>query len=301
MFADKGEHKYMMLSKDPKVLEVVGEIDKRITARVKDLLETKHLYQSVTVEYADLLEGLPDDAGVGLSQALQKAVLTAVNGDWAPIDRADHRPPLDDGDGPPGIRFETPDVKLFCSICKRVEAFNSVSSEDFSCRGYPQISFEQSRGAVQVFALSFQCQSCKSVPEVFLVRRHGLKLTQSGRSPIEHVEVHPAVPKSLHKWFCSAIVAYQSGQTLAGIFLLRTLIEQWVREITQQPDLQADRVLEAYMGLLPPDFKARFPSLSSLYGDLSDDLHRAIGSSVLFESAKTDIIKHSEARRVFNL
>ncbi|MCK4392247.1 hypothetical protein KAX17_05025 [Candidatus Bipolaricaulota bacterium] len=289
-----------MLSKDPKVLELVDEIDKRITASVKHLLETKHLYQSTTVEYADLLEDLPDDAGVGLSQGLQKAVLSAVNGDWAPIDRADHRPLLGDGP-PPGIRFETPDVKLFCSICKRVEAFNSVSSEDFSCRGHPRTSFEQSREAVQVFALSFQCQSCKSVPEVFLVRRHGLKLTQSGRSPIEHVEVHPAVPKSLHKWFRSAIVAYQSGQTLAGIFLLRTLIEQWVREITQQPDLQADRVLEAYMGLLPPDFKARFPSLSSLYGDLSDDLHRAIGSSVLFESAKADIIKHFEARRVFNL
>lgn len=287
-----------MLSEDTKVLELVGEIDKRITASVKHLLETKHLYQSVTVEYADLLEDLPD-TWAGFPQGLQKAVLSVVNGDWEPIDRADHRPPLDDG--PSGIRFETPDVKLFCSICKRVEAFNSVSSEDFSCRGHPRTSFEQSRGAVQVFALSFQCQSCKSVSEVFLVWRHGLKLTQSGRSPIEHVEVHPAVPKSLHKWFRSAIVAYQSGQTLAGIFLLRTLIEQWVREITQQPDLQADRVLEAYMDLLPPDFKARFPSLSSLYGNLSDDLHRAIGSSDLFESAEADIIKHFEARRVFDL
>jgi len=55
------------------------------------------------------------------------------------------------------------------------------------------------------------------------------------------------------------------------------------------------------MGLLSPDFKARFPSLSSLYGDLSDDLHRAIGSSDLFDSAKADIIKHFKARRLFNL
>jgi len=265
---------------------------------VKHLLETKHLYQSVTVEYADLLKDLPD-TWAGFPQGLQKAVLSVVNGDWEPIDRADHRPPL--GDGPTFIRFETPDVKLFCSICERVEAFNSVSSEDFSCRAHPQISFGQSKGAVQVFALSFQCQSCKGIPEVFLVRRQGLKLTQSGRSPIEYVEVHPAVPKSLHKWFRSAIVAYQSGQTLAGLFLLRTFIEQWVRENTKQPDSQADRVLEVYMGLLPPDFKARFPSLSSLYSDLSDDLHRAIGSPGLFDSAKADIIKHFEARRLFNL
>ena len=55
VFAEEGERKCTMLSEDTKVLELVGEIDKRITARVKHLLETKHLYQSVTVEYADLL------------------------------------------------------------------------------------------------------------------------------------------------------------------------------------------------------------------------------------------------------
>lgn len=300
MFAEEGERKCTMLSEDPKVLELIGEIDKRITASVKHLLETKHLYQSVTVEYADLLEDL-QDAQSGIAQYVRQAVISAANGDWATIDRADHRPPLDDG--PTGIQFETPDVKLFCSICKRVEAFNSVSSKDFSGRGYSRISDGTSTGTgvVQVFVFSFQCQSCKNVPEVFLVRRQGLKLTQSGRAPIEHVEVHPAIPRSLHRWVRGALVAYQSGQTLAGIFLLRTLIEQWVREITQQPDSQVDRVLEAYMGLLSPDFKARFPSLSSLYGDLSDDLHRAIGSSDLFDSAKADIIKHFEARRVFDL
>ena len=40
VFTEKGERKCTMLSEDPKVLELVDEIEKRITARVKHLLET---------------------------------------------------------------------------------------------------------------------------------------------------------------------------------------------------------------------------------------------------------------------
>jgi adenylate kinase len=74
-------------------------------------------------------------------------------------------------------------------------------------------------------ALSYQCQSCKGVPEVFLVRREHLKRTNAGRAPIEHVEVPKDIPKHVSRFFRGAIVAHQSGQTLAGIFLLQTLIE----------------------------------------------------------------------------
>jgi len=287
-----------MLSSDSEVLRIVCEIDKRITASVKQLLETKHLYQSVVVEYANMLEDLPD-TWAGIAQGLQDAVLSAVNGHWATIDRAYQAPLLHEG--PACIRFEIPDLKLFCSACKRIEAFNSISSEDFAGRGHSLIPDGTPTGVVQVFALSFQCQSCKGVPEVFLVRRDELKLTQSGRAPIEHTEVPAAIPKSLGKWFRGAIVAHQSGQTLAGVFLLRTLIEQWAKQATGQPDLQADEAIEAYMDLLPLDFKGRFPSLRTQYGDLSDDIHRAIGSTDLFDSAKFAIIEHFKARQLFKL
>jgi len=287
-----------MLSSDPIVLEIVSEIDKRITASVKQLLETRHLYQSVVVKYADILEDLPD-TGTGIEQRVQDAVLSAVDGHWATIDRADHRPLL--YEGPACIRFETPDLKLFCSTCKRIEAFNSISSEDFAGRGHSRIPDGTPTGVVQVFALSFQCQSCKGAPEVFLVRRHKLKLTQSGRAPMEHIEVPAAIPKSLGKWFRGAIVAHQSGQTLAGVFLLRTLIEQWAKQVTGKSDLQADKALNAYLDLLPSDFKDRFPSLRSQYSNLSDDIHGAIGSTDLFDSAKLLIIEHFEARKLLKL
>jgi hypothetical protein len=55
------------------------------------------------------------------------------------------------------------------------------------------------------------------------------------------------------------------------------------------------------MESLPKDFKAHFPSLRALYGDLSIDIHQAKGSPGLFERAKETIVEHFDARRLFRL
>ncbi len=196
-----------------------------------------------------------------------------------------------------------PDVKLFCTTCNRVEAFNAVSAEDFSGRGLSDDNKGHlvARQVVQIFAFSYLCQSCKEVPEVFLVRRQGSKLTNVGRSPIEHVDVPPDIPKHVMRFFGGAIVAHQSGQTLAGLFLLRTLLEQFARATTDSKATNADEVMEAYMATLPPDFRSRFPSMRDLYGELSVDLHTATGSAELFDSTRDRIAQHFEVRRIYRL
>jgi hypothetical protein len=200
------------------------------------------------------------------------------------------------------ILFRTPDVKMFCSECGRVEPFNSVFTEEFYRRGGPNDRVGQKgKDTVQVFVFSFLCQSCKSLPEVFIVRREGFKLILSGRAPIEHVEVPPAISKQVQRHYSGAIVAYQSGQTLAGIFLLRTLIEQWAQYAAPVKGLQADAAIDSYMTTLPDDFKGRFDSLRVLYGELSADIHSASGSADLFEKALSQITKHFEARRLFDM
>jgi len=275
---------------------LLRRLGEAIAGALKELLEGKHLYQSIAVDFERPLADLPRQSES--RRQMDDELLALLNADWMARDRADRRPPLL---GARGVSFSTPDVKLFCTTCDRIEAFNSVSSEDLTERGHPTVSRDPSGAAVQAFAFSFQCQSCKGIPEVFLVRRQGGKLTQSGRAPIEHVEVPDVVPKSVQKWYSGAVVAHQSGQTLAGLFLLRTLIEQWARETTRQPNLPADRVLDTYMDLLPQDFKARFSSLRDLYGKLSDDMHRALGSVELFDEAIRGIVEHLEARRLFKL
>ena len=96
-------------------------------------------------------------------------------------------------------------------------------------------------------------------------------------------------------------MAFQSGQTLAGLFLLRTLVEQWARLATGQLTQAASDVLDAYMESLPPDFNAHFPSLRDLYNRVSSDIHQAIGSDELFREATESVEEHFRARGLFKL
>jgi len=288
---------HLMSAHDHVIWEHGAMLGVRVTASFKELLEAKHLYQHIEVE---LDVPIADLSGYDSSMRryLEGELAKLPASHWCINDKADKRPIQSVG---PGIRFETPDVKLFCERCGRIEAFNSVSSLDVSERGCYE-GFRNSKDeAVQVFGLSFQCQSCKGPPEVFLVRRAGNRLALSGRAPIEHVEAPSTLPKSISRWYRGAVVAHQSGQTLAGLFLLRTLIEQWVRENTKHPDLEVDNVLDDYMNSLPADFKDRFPSLRDVYGRLSDDLHRAAGSIDLFDEALKSIVEHFAARCLFKL
>ena len=153
---------------------------------------------------------------------------------------------------------------------------------------------------VQVFALTYRCQGCKQPPEVLLVRRDEKRLTLSGRSPIEHVDVPAVIPKEVRRFYRGAVIAHQAGEGLAGNFMLRTLIEQWARSATGKTGY-ADEVLDAYVETLPDGIRGRFPVLRETYKTLSADLHSATGDAQVFAQATADILKHFEARRLFDL
>jgi len=277
-------------------------ISTKIAEALKDLFQNKHLYQNVKIELDELKQLASPPGTDSLARFIEMAqphVIPKISGPWFPIQTIQLNPALSANDP---ISFSTPDVKLFCKNCDRIEAFNSISTEDFLYPGAKDYAgFKTKRGTVQVFAFSFLCQACKIAPEVFIVRREDLRLILCGRAPIEHIPVPDVIPKYIRKFYFGAILAYQSGQTLAGIFLLRTLIEQWAQSKSTQKGLQADQAIDAYMGTLPDDFKARFPSLRVLYGDLSTDIHTATGSSDLFEKVSKQIDEHFEARRLFKL
>jgi len=119
---------------------------------------------------------------------------------------------------------------------------------------------------------------------------------------MERLEVPSIIPKIVQSFYAGAVLAYQSGQHLPGNFMLRTLIEQWARGAADQTSaVQADRILDSYMASLPDDFRGRFPSLRTLYGELSADIHGAIGSEELFKRAQEEIIEHFSARKLFKL
>jgi len=266
-----------------------AELPKIVSGAVRTLLQTKHLYQSVKVEMEGLIESYAVPAGV--ETRVMKAVVSKVGSwPWVALDVAPNfeaftamvaakSTPQD------AIKWGAPDIKVYCPACDRIEAFNPSSAKNL---------------VENAFALTYICQSCKGPPQVFLISKRGYKLTLCGRTPMEHVDVPNSVPKSISKYFSGAEVAHQSGQTLAGLFLLRTLCEQWALEYATEGKF-ADKAIAAYMEQLPGDFKARFPSIAALYSDLSAALHQANADAKLYDQAIGDIRKHFEARALYGL
>jgi hypothetical protein len=255
------------------------------------LLQQKHLYQGLPVRPTDTY--LVKSENQANAEERLPAVTQFIRNAWS-VD-----PPPPSGYVP--VCFcRPPDIKLFCSACNRVEAYNLVFADDLF-RRIEQGAFETKGETDQLFLFAYKCQSCKGTPETFLIRRRGLRLRNEGRSPIEHVEVSTAIPKAVSRFVSGAVVAHQSGQTLAGLFLLRTFIEQWARLATGSQKQQPDQVIEEYMTMLPSDFRGRFPSMRSLYAELSADIHAARGSAELFDQARGQIDQHFDARRLFKL
>lgn len=276
----------------------------KISGAVKDLLENRHLYQYISVETKELQKEFIGRLDSDFQARSMSYIREAQFFPWMVRDSSYLEPfsAIRGFDNKSlAVAWRAPDIKLYCKKCERLEPFNNYSatcvfnSSDPACGGIPAgLSF------VQVYVLSYLCQSCKAIPDVFLVHRLGAKITLVGRAPMEHVEVPRFIPKDISKYFSGARIAHQSGQTLAALFLLRTLCEQWVRKFGGKED-KADVAIEKYMNTLPDDFKARFPSIRDIYGELSAAIHSADPSEELFAQSVSAIEKHFNARSLFEL
>jgi len=276
---------------------------------LQQLLNTKHLYQSLRVSFPD-----PDSAFISVSDELRTTTghsivnarktfdqyyPLAVNAVWSISNHFGERGSTYLGEHASykaAIDISPKNIRNYCHVCENVEPYNFVQGSDILNDTHDE---DQS---TQVFALVFECQGCKGVPEVFLVRREGEKLTLSGRSPIEKLMVAPQIPKSHNKYISDATLAFNSGQILASIFLLRTFIEQFVRSKSSIPKTDdIESVFQNYGSLLPIDFKDRFPSLKSVYDDLSIAIHLADPSDQTYLKAKEEIEHHFEGKKAFRI
>lgn len=278
----------------------------------KLLLESKHLYQSVSIippeesvfdkNYKEFMAGTmpPSDFKVDYQQLSNRACLLSWNIISSDIPKGGYSI-LQEEKGIESLSITPPDVKLYCRNCKRIEAFNFQYGHTL-LKEYTRNPNSTEESIEQVFALAYQCQSCKKSPEIFLVSRKNLKLTICGRTPIEIVDRPNFIPKEQADYFSDAVLAFDSGQILAGNFLLRTFIEQFVRSISKNPcSDDMDMIFSEYNDKLPTFFKEQMPSLKAIYGKLSDDIHGAAGSADLFEQSKSDIIQYFDAMRVHKI
>lgn len=277
------------------------EMSEAISQAIRTLLETKHLYQTLTVDEDGAREEFLRRVEVGV-----KAHCLATGGfgpspsvvPW--LLSSDMKTIMghmnSSGTPKPRSIFTPPHVKMFCRACDRLEPFNLVSAHEAI---EPTDSYQTPTMKIeQVFTFTYLCQACKKFPEVVMMRRVGGKISLAGKTPMEHVPAPKQIPKEIVPYYSGSVVAHQSGQTLAALFLLRTACEQWVRCWALPAD-RADAAIDKYMASLPTGFSAAFPSIRLVYEKLSEDIHAATGSEELYAKMISDIDLHFQARSIF--
>ncbi len=197
-----------------------------VTEALRVLLNTKHLYQHVEIS--------ADAVRKQLTPMLRKmyvdhqmfdhmiaATMHPLFQYWCPTLAAGQNASLLPRER---MMFDLPTVRTFCERCEEVQPFNPEPPPF----GFPCVEMRE-KG--QVFSVSYHCQGCKDFPLTFMVTRRDFRLTLTGRSEIEKIQVPPYIPKDVARHYSSAVLAYNCNQLLPSLFMLRTLIEQYMQSV----------------------------------------------------------------------
>ncbi len=264
-----------------------------VSSSLQNLLNNKHLYQSETITSKALAfketygNGKPTEQAISEVELAKKYFFMPWN---FICDTNNEKPNNDD--------IVIPNIETYCHLCKTRTAFKAISSVESSLH-IPAQSEKR-----QVHLLSFMCQKCSITNVDFAITRSGMKLTLVGRSPIETIEAPPFIPKALRKYYSEAVIDRNAGATLQGLFMLRTLLEQYWKSLNLRPNPSrptGDELGDAYNESLPDDFKQRFPSLREIYAELSKAMHNAQSDNTLFDNSRSKIDEHFDAKRLFKI
>jgi len=291
-------------------VRVIPLLNKEIEEKFQSLLQTKHLYQKVVVDWQKIAETLKGRVISAWHQEFLQYIRDVPHMPFTPVTQL--RGPVQP-QGERGALGQVPlvlllkNVTMFCRQCDRREAFRPIWYRDVAV----ELKQLPSSGLVrhlpladmfQDFVLVYQCQHCEGVPETFVVRRDNWSLSLDGRSPMASVETLPYIPKKEDHLFRDAIIAHGSGKTLAGLFYLRTFIEQFGRRITGLYGKKTgDEILSEYSKTLPANVRDSMPSLADWYEKLSIALHSANPDEELFKNAQEKIEKHFEIRKAMSI
>jgi hypothetical protein len=285
-----------------------SQMASEIANAMKELMSEKHLYQTVRVNVSAIKAYLDSSKKKQLSSSVQEyiqGVESLLFMGWEPESVGSMLRGVSAGYGPrPIIDFKVPHLKLFCPACNRDEAHNphdEITQKNLWAVTHAHGDRENKRYVMQLFFMAFQCQSCKAAMVSFLVSRDDHKLTMVGRTPMETVKTPACLPKDQRGYFSDALIAFNSGQTLPALFMLRTFIEQYAYSMQPEKKGHADQAISAYMDLLPDDFKSRFPSIRGAYERLSVAIHTANADIALFEEVSTELQEHFDAKRLYKL
>lgn len=285
---------------------IIERINTTAADHLKTLLETKHVYQRVSIDAAREFDAFANNIyGDDRDLFAQTRTASLAGATFGVSDRevfVENK----EGNRTPILTLILKGVKLFCGQCGGKEAFRPVWWSDATSELRKPSARDRlignMRSDFQLFTLTYQCQRCAGVPHAFLVRRDGWQLFLDGRAPFEEVEVPTFIPKPERGLYRDAIVASHGGKTLAALFYLRTFIEQFARrQVRPTGRITGDDLMIMYGATLPEKQRDHMPSLREWYERLSSVIHTAQEDTELFEQARSAIETHFDFRRLFRV
>ena len=284
----------------PSIHDFVPAFRIAATSALKILLQERHLYQRVQVDrewispHALQVFNRSGRNAFGSSRTAEQIQQTLAAWGTQLIDHHRWSPVIGEGsmyqEGH-AVDVPLPTIVSHCSGCKAAWPHKPEDS----------ILPRQARGLLlQWWQIEYQCQHCSSKCINFLVKRESGAVKLVGRDPISHYHVPTFIPKNVRHHLSSALVANQAGQVLAGIFYLRTFIEQHWRGVLKLGNqrLTGDEMADQYNATLDSEIKTRIPSLGVVYDRLSNAMHEASVPDQLFENSHNLIVTHFEALRM---
>ncbi|MGA3143760.1 MAG: hypothetical protein ABSF10_12190 [Verrucomicrobiota bacterium] len=306
-------------------------ISRKVSSVLQELLETKHLYQSVQISEKDFNEVINSiieehkreasraEPGINLDgtpylknrvDKLNKERDALLYSDWYFYTESNPPPgvpPIGSVDLPP---LPLPSVRVSCGSKQCKGSIQPHNSGFVGLRyGTASFDFQQDGSVIQIFSFPYQCQNCKEDPLVFLVKRDDLKLTLVGRSQFPEVSVPDFIPDAQRKFYRNAIIADQTSFTLAAALYLRTVIEQYFHSTIPEVEIKAikgnptgDELADLYAKTLPKNFPSNFPSLKKAYNDLSEIVHSGKENDEVkksFSAIRTAVDGHFRAVQLF--
>jgi hypothetical protein len=270
---------------------------------LQELIQQKHLYQQVEVNVQAAIDaslvGLPQKTGYDFYARLFASLPLALG------ERAESVTPV------ANHTFAAPQLipsnaRIYCNTCKASEAFRPVFLRDvlnhIAETELKQELAEGLKSRLQHFAITYLCQRCKAHQAVFLIKADAKGLRIVGRSPIESVEAPALIPADFKGYYREALLAFQTGRTLAAIFFLRVLVEQYLKSVVPpKPGDKVSDVADAYAATIPESIRSHMPSLASVYSRLSVAIHAAEADANLFEDCRNEVLEHFDFRRLYKL
>jgi hypothetical protein len=273
-------------------------VQREVVRVLTELLETKGLYQNLWMSEA-IFAKLPP----AFVREFRKRPLVPHSRGDGDDDRSIRRSgvqPLGTPQEEMDVGLYLPNLTLDCAKCKCSRTFLSMSCSNHAPYGepYPILGADTE----QVFSLYYRCAVCRHAYVVFQILRVGMKMQLTGRSVPFRPKLERGWPKEIRNVVQDAHVAAAEADVPAAYYHLRTALEFYMKQelgipVTTKAD--GSDLCEKYNVQADKRLKAGFPSLTSLYSELSAGLHSRDAVVERFAKLSEDFLGHLKAKELF--